>query len=174
MLSERKLLIFSVVFWLVLCSVFGAYAATQKTETVNVNISGVIISKPSCTISDSETIEVNFGSGIGVNKIDGGGYRQTIPYTVICDDNTDSLQLTLKYTGNAADFDTDNATVRSAEQSDLGVKIYQNGSPFELDKNINININSVPVLEALLVKRDEATLSEGEFNATATLHAEYQ
>ncbi|HBE7741849.1 TPA: fimbrial protein [Escherichia coli] len=174
MLSERKLLICCAVFWLILCAVFGAYAATQKTETVNVNISGVIISKPSCTISDSETIEVNFGSGIGVNKIDGGGYRQTIPYTVICDDNTDSLQLTLKYTGNAADFDTDNATIRSAEQSDLGVKIYQNGAPFELDKNINININSVPVLEALLVKRDEATLLEGEFNATATLYAEYQ
>lgn len=174
MLSERNLLIFSAIFWLIFCSVAGAYAETQKTEIVNVKISGIIVSKPSCTISDSETIEVDFGSGIGVNKIDGGGYRQTIPYTITCDDNTDSLQLTLKYTGNAADFDTDNATVRTAEQSGLGVKIYQNGAPFELGKNININMSNVPVLEALLVKRDGSTLLEGEFNATATLHAEYQ
>nr|WP_241391826.1 fimbrial protein [Serratia proteamaculans] len=151
-----------------------AYGATQKTETVNVNISGVIVSKPSCTISNSKTIEVNFGSGIGVNKVDGGNYRQPIPYTITCGDSTNSLQLTLKLTGNAVDFDTDNATVRTAEQSDLGVKIYQNGNPLALDKDINININSIPTLEALLVKRDGATLSEGEFNATATLRAEYQ
>jgi type 1 fimbria pilin len=174
MLSICKLLSHAVAVWFSLCFMADAYSATQKTETVNVNISGVIVSKPSCTISDSETIEINFGGGIGVNKIDGGNYRQSIPYTIACDDNTDSLQLRLKLTGNAAGFDMDNATVRTAEQSDLGVKIYQNGTPLELDKNIDININSIPTLEALLVKRDGATLSEGEFNATATLHAEYQ
>ncbi len=149
-------------------------ALTQKTESVNINISGVIVNRPACTISDSATIEVNFGNSIGVNTIDGITNRKLIPYTIACDDNTDSLQLVLKITGTSVDFDADNATVRTSEQSDLGVKIYQNNKPFVLNTNVNINIDNMPKLEAVLVKRDGKSIVEGEFNAYATLHAEYQ
>lgn len=174
MLNKQLLLYFSFGVFLCVAPVFFVYSATQKTETVNITVSGIIVSKPGCAISDSQTIEVNFGASIGINKIDGGSYRQSIPYTVTCEDNSDSLQLTLRLTGNAADFDADNATVRTTEQSDLGVKIYQNGKPFVLDESINININSIPTLDALLIKREGTSLSEGEFNAIATLRAEYQ
>ncbi|HBT4620625.1 TPA: fimbrial protein [Klebsiella pneumoniae] len=168
---QYSLLLFAGFFLFI---INGAYCATKKTDSVHVSIRGVIVNKPSCTINDRETIEVNFGDNIGLNKINGDNFRQPIPYKIICDDHTDSLQLTLKYTGDVADFDADKATVRTFEQSNLGVKLYQNGMPFELGKSINININNIPTLEAVLVRRDGASLLEGEFNAIATLHAEYQ
>lgn len=155
------------------CSVCGA-ALTQKTESVNVNISGLIVNKPSCIINDTETIEVFFGSGIGVNSVDGVSNRKSIPYSITCDDNTDALQLVLKITGTAVDFDNDNATISTTEKSNLGVKLYQNNEPFALNTNLNINADNIPVLEAVLVKRNGEILTEGEFNAVATIRAEYQ
>jgi hypothetical protein len=57
---------------------------------------------------------------------------------------------------------------------DLGIKIYQNGLPFELGTPIAINPQNPPMLEAVPVKKPGAELTEGAFEVTATLLAQYQ
>ncbi|HGL4480008.1 TPA: fimbrial protein [Klebsiella oxytoca] len=91
-----------------------------------------------------------------------------------CEESSLAWQLRLSVRGNPAGFDADNATVVTAEQANLGVKIFQNGQPFKLGEAININSVTLPTIEALLVQRDGVELVEGLFNATATLRAEYQ
>lgn len=175
MLNHKSLLFLRVsCFFFLLVTYKGIADPTQKTGTVNINVSGVVVTKPNCTINDSETIEVMFGSSIGINTIDGINNRKEIPYSITCDGNTDSLQLVLKITGMAVDFDSDNATITTSEKNDLGIKIFQDNKPFTLNANININADHIPTLEAVLIKRENAILTEGEFNAVATMHAEYQ
>ncbi|WP_071609034.1 fimbrial protein, partial [Entomohabitans teleogrylli] len=100
-------------------------------------------------------------------------YRKPVPLTLKCEDSSQAWQLQLSVRGNAAGFDVDNATVVTAQQANLGVKIYQNGQPFKLGEAINVNSLTLPDIEALLVQRDGVELTEGPFTATATLRAEY-
>lgn len=157
-----------------LCLFISNTIMAKDTETIKFSIVGSVVSKPQCQISDSKTIEINFGDNIEINNISSGKYEREIPYDITCDGESDELQLTLKISGNAVSFDPDNATVRTNEQENLGIKIFHDGKPFELDKSIPINANNIPKLHAVLIKNDEGELIEGEFNANATIEAEYQ
>ncbi|HFF8525012.1 TPA: fimbrial protein [Providencia rettgeri] len=170
MLTIKKTNIIISTLFLLISNTINA----KDTETINFSIMGSVISKPQCEISDNKTIEINFGDSIGINKISSGEYEQKIPYKIKCDGESDELQLTIKISGNAVNFDPDNATIRTNEQENLGVKIYHDGKPFELDKSIPINSSNLPELYAVLIKNDDGELIEGEFNAYATIEAEYQ
>ncbi|NIF33011.1 fimbrial protein [Enterobacter sp. Cy-643] len=140
----------------------------------NIEIVGTVIAPPPCRLNNNEVINVDFGNSIGVKKVASGQYRQEIVLDLTCDAYNDAWQLTLKVTGLAVDFDSDNATLQTAEKSDLGIKLYADGKAFPLLTAININGTVLPKVEAVLVQREGVELTEGPFTAKAILKAEYQ
>ncbi|QGN39752.1 fimbrial protein [Klebsiella oxytoca] len=172
MVWDRQLWILFLAILLAIISP-RIFAANNGDITV-VNVSGVILDTPACSINNDRTIKVSFGY-VAVNKVDSGEFRQPIPYDISCEQgDVSGVALKLSLTGISADFDSDDATLVSAEQSDLGIKIYQNGVPFKINEPLDISINSIPSLEAVLVQRAGANLEKGDFSATATLKAVYQ
>lgn len=154
---------------LLLLQALSLQAADENLEFV-----GTLVAPPPCSLSETGTVMVSFGDNVGVKKVASGIYRQPVALNLQCEESAQAWQLMLSVYGNAADFDADKATVVTAEQANLGVKLYAGGAPFELDTSLKINGNVLPAIEAVLVQRDGIELQEGGFTALATLRAEYQ
>lgn len=137
----------------------------------NIRFFGTLIEPPPCTINDGGQVDVDFGTQVGVNKVNGENYREVMNYQIKCDSSVSARDMTLEIIGIPADYDT--AAVTS-NVTDLAIQIKQNGVPFELNKPIPISLTTPPILSAVPVKRVGATLVEGPFEATATLRAVYQ
>ena len=140
-------------------------------ETDNVRLRGTLIESPPCTINQGGKVDVNFGTRVGVKKVDGVNYKQVMNYQITCDPSSNASDMTLEIIGTPADYD---ASAVTSNVTDLAIQIQQNGVPFELNKPIPIRLASPPVLSAVPIKRAGATLIEGPFEATATLRAVYQ
>jgi type 1 fimbria pilin len=137
----------------------------------NMLLYGTLIEPPACTINNGSEIDINFGNRVGVKKVNGENYLQPMNYQINCDPNAHAWAMTLEIVGISADYDS--AAVVTGV-TDLAIQIKQNGVPFELNKPIPINLTSPPQLEAVPVKRLGATLTEGPFEATATIKVVYQ
>lgn len=138
--------------------------------TGEMTFSGLLVEPPPCLVDNGASIDVSFDE-VGVDTVDGINHRREVPYTLNCNASSD-WRLTLTLSGNqVASFDT--ATLQT-DVGDLGIKVYINGAVFELDTPVTIDINNLPFIEAVPVKRPGAILSEGAFSASATLRAEYQ
>lgn len=152
----------------------GASTLTQAAD--NMSFHGTLIAPPPCTISnglnDGSKIDVDFGERIGINKVDGINYRRTVDYRIRCEEGAGKWDMTLIITGTATGFDE--AAVQTQQKADLGIRLYQNGQPFILNQALPVDPNNLPVLEAVPVKAPGNTLTEGAFEATATLQAVYQ
>lgn len=140
-------------------------------ETDNVRLRGTLIESPPCTINQGGQVDVDFGTRVGVKKVDGVNHKQVMNYQITCDPNSNASDMTLEIMGTPADFD---AAAVTSNVTDLAIQIQQNGVPFELNKTIPISQTSPPKLYAVPVKRAGAVLMEGPFEATATLRAVYQ
>jgi type 1 fimbria pilin len=137
----------------------------------NMSFHGTLNEPPPCTINSGNEVDVSFGK-VGVNKVDGQNYIQTLNYQITCEDNLIGWALNLSWTGNTTDFDS--AAVQT-DVNDLGVRLLQSGNAFLEGSSIPVsNQNSPPLLQVVPVKRGGATLTEGHFSATATLQVEYQ
>ncbi len=140
-------------------------------KTVDMQFRGTLIEPPPCTINDDGIIDVNFGDRVGINKVDGVNYRQNIGYRIRCEPGVGKWDMLLSLTGTPATFD------EAAVQTDrryLGIRIYQNAQPFKVGSALPVDPAKPPVLEAVPVGKSGETLTEGAFEATATLRAEYQ
>ncbi|EDV0260568.1 fimbrial protein [Salmonella enterica subsp. salamae] len=137
----------------------------------NLKFHGTLVMPPTCTISNDETIEVDFDAVL-IDRIDGRNYLQEVPYTITCDSTVrdDAMSMTLTLTGAQSSFDT--AAVNT-NVSGLGVQFQQSGKPFVVGSTITINEQSKPVLKAVPVKQNGAELREQAFEAWATLQVGY-
>jgi len=123
-------------------------------------------------INNDKPIVVDFGNSLGVNKIDGDKYRQTIDYNLTCDADSPTAGLSLVLTtSNQSTFDT--AAV-NASMTGLGIRLSVDDSPGEFGKSYPVDIEHPPVLAAVPVKDPAVTLAAGSFTASATLQAVYQ
>ncbi|QLR78162.1 fimbrial minor subunit StfF [Citrobacter freundii] len=149
-----------------LSSSFAAQAAD------NIKFHGTLISPPNCTISNGKTIEVAFGNVL-INKIDGTRYMQDVPYEITCDSavRDDSMAMTLTLSGSGTDF---NQAAVSTSVQGLGIELRQGDKPFTLGSTITVNESARPVLKAVPVKKSGVALTEGDFDAAATLQVDYQ
>ncbi|ADZ41222.1 TPA: fimbrial protein [Yersinia enterocolitica] len=138
----------------------------------NMLFSGTLINPPPCVINGGSTIDVPFGENLGVNKIDGINYTQTVPYSVTCETVSSSLELGITIV-SASVTTFDPAAIQTDVQN-LGIRILKNGIPFALNTRVAYDKNNPPELKAVPVKATGATLSEGSFEATATLLVDYQ
>lgn len=144
--------------------------AAQSAE--NLKFHGTLISPPNCTINNDQTIDVEFGNML-INKIDGTCYAQNVPYEITCDSTVrdEAMAMTLTLSGSVSDF---NQAAVNTSVAGLGIELRQNDQPFTLGSTIKVNEQSIPVLKAIPVKKSGASLTEGGFDATATLQVDYQ
>lgn len=144
--------------------------AQAKDGEAGMTFHGILIEPSSCTINDDNQIDVNFGEQVGINKVDGVNYRQRMNYQITCQ-GASSGNLTLSLSGGVTGFDSEALLTNKA---DLGIRIYQNDTPFTPNSTLKIDPANPPRLEAVLVKSAGATLTKGTFEAWATLRADYQ
>ncbi|ELM3741182.1 fimbrial protein [Yersinia ruckeri] len=137
----------------------------------NLLFNGTLLEAPLCFINGNNTVDVNFGDKVGVNKVNGVNYLTTINYFINCGLETSGYDLTLTLNGNKTTYD--DAAIKT-NLADLGIKVLQNGKSFTLGKTIIIDPKNPPKLEAVPVKAPGSTLTGGVFSATATLEAKYQ
>ncbi|ANS44716.1 fimbrial protein [Serratia inhibens] len=151
------------LLWINSDTVFAA-----NNAGTDIRFHGTLVEPPPCTINDGKVFDVNFDE-IGVNKIDGKNYLQSVNYSLSCKTNNLSWNMYLGITGQVASFDT------SAIQStvpDLAIHMLLNGKDFVINKPLLVDLNNLPILQAVPVKN--GTLVEGAFSASATLYVEYQ
>lgn len=157
---------------LLVIGLVGGVITVQAEGGVDVTFSGTLIEPPPCTINDGNRVDVNFGERVGINKVDGVNYRQTLNYQIFCENTgSGSWALTLSLSGSPAVFDNQ-ALLTNKEN--LGIRLYQNDKPFTPGSTLDIDLANPPRLEAVPVKSEGTTLTEGTFETWATLRADYQ
>lgn len=100
---------------------------------------GTLIEPPPCTINDDGVIDVDFGDRVGINKVDGVNYRQTIGYRITCEPGIGKWDMMLRLNGTATSFDE--AAVQTNHRY-LGIRIYQNAAPFKVGSSLPIDHSS--------------------------------
>lgn len=156
---------------------FAILFCHQAIAEDNLKFTGTLINPPPCTIGADDKgtrIDVVFPGRMPISKIDGVNFIQQIPYHLKCGDGTPGLALQLTLMGNSAYGDG----VLKTNLGDLGIQVYYgyggSKTKFTLNKPIDINYNNKPILWAVPVnKPGGGVLTEGSFEATATLKAEY-
>lgn len=150
------------------------WCAHPRAEDNNLLLKGTLVIPPSCSLNGGNTLHVSFGDNISINKVSRGIYREIVSPGLECDETNLAWNLVLTVTGIPAVFDSENATVVSAEQESLGVKFYVNSDPFVLNTPLKVNGQEIPLIEAVLVQREGAELDEGDFTARVTFIAKLQ
>ncbi|WP_447881784.1 fimbrial protein [Serratia fonticola] len=158
---------------LLTCGLIAGITPVQaKDGEADMTFRGTLIEPPPCTINDGNQVEVNFGDRVGINKVDGENYRQPLNYQITCDKAIGGTwALTLSLSGSVAVFDSD---ALLTDKTSLGIRVYQNDTPFTPNSTVKINLDNPPRLEAVPIKQAGATLTEGAFEAWATLRADYE
>lgn len=153
------------------CLLFGLWSVSTATRAADMKFHGTLNAPPPCTINNGNQVDVDFGATVGINNINGVNYLKPVNYTITCEKGAPDSSVMLTFSGTATDFDT------SAVQTNvtgLGIRVLESGSPVTFDKPVPVNPVSPPVLQAVPVKAENAALKEGDFEATATLRADYQ
>jgi len=152
--------------------------ATLADNSVHINLSGVLVEPPVCTINDGSPIPVSFGSSLGINHIDGVNYKQKVDLQITCEEDPDNNPwlLGLTVTGSPTSFDKAAVQMHIDDSSstDLGVKMTLDGQEIILNERVEISQSTPPVLEAVPVKNPGSDLPEGAFHGIATLMADYE
>lgn len=118
-----------------------------------------------CSINNDTTIEVDFGSAVGINKVDGIHYRQPIPLKITCT-RAPADFLNLIFSGTATNFDESSLATNN---DDLGIQLLQDNMPIIINERLKIDKDSLPDFFAVPVKRPNSLLSSGEFSALVQL-----
>ncbi|MBC3217508.1 fimbrial protein [Serratia fonticola] len=156
---------------LLLASLVSLVSPALAEGDLDVTFRGTLIEPPPCIINDGNRIDVDFGDRLGIKKVDGVNYRQLMNYQIKCDNATSgNWALKLSLNGTAADFDKE---ALLSSKMNLGIRVYQNDTPFAPGSTLDIDLANPPLLEAVPVKREGTTLTEGVFESWATLRAEY-
>ncbi|MDI7659860.1 fimbrial protein [Cronobacter universalis] len=143
-----------------------AYAGAE-----NMSFHGSLVAPP-CTISEGKTIEVEFGNDLGVNKIDGNNYKQPVNYTVNCEAGYTANNLAIVVDTTAPAVFDGSAVI--TDKAGLGIRILVDGQPVTFSQRIAVtNPASPPTIEAVPVQDEGVALTEGTFEATMTLRADY-
>ena len=146
-------------------------AARAATGESPVKFHGTLV-VVDCAVNDGQNVTVNFGDAIGVHRIDGARYEQTVPLTVDCKDPTGKNgipPLTLTLQGTASDFNT--AAVKT-DVDGLGIELRKDGQPQELNKAISLTYGHVPQLTAVPVLKPGTKLKAQAFHGGVKLVVE--
>jgi hypothetical protein len=155
-------------FFYLLLGTLGNFSVLAEE---NMRFRGELIELPPCVINGGERIDVNFGERIGVNKVDGVNYMQTVDYRLQCEPGSSGSGLGLTLIALGSPIGTD---VLWTNVSKLGIRMTLNGQPFNLNQRVLIDAANPPVMQAVPVKESGWNLEIGAFEVLATLLADYQ
>nr|WP_024967126.1 fimbrial protein [Pantoea sp. IMH] len=152
-------------------AVFALIAAAPgyALDPVAINISGTVTASASCQFND-ETINLEFGN-VYINKITGNFYKLPVPYFLNCEGDADGKNIRMRWVGTASSFDE---TLIATDVTGLGIKFLKDSSNVSANAWFDIDVDSPPSLNVVLIKEAGAFLRNGqEFNASATLEVAY-
>jgi type 1 fimbria pilin len=142
-------------------------SATCAASDARMSFTGTLVEPPPCQINNGARIEVPFHE-IGIDTIDGVNHRKSVPLSLSCQPQQ-KWDLVLTLSGATAGFER--ATLQTSMPG-LGIQLWLNGQPF--DPDIMFIITDTPRLEAVPVRHPGIILTEGDFDAAATLTVAYQ
>lgn len=61
--------------------------SVMSADTPNMKLFGTLLVPPPCVISNNELIDVYFGHNVGIHKVDGINYTESVNYQLVCDPN---------------------------------------------------------------------------------------
>ncbi|XTZ38505.1 fimbrial protein [Salmonella enterica] len=144
--------------------------AASVSDRVSINLSGTVIATASCTFSDANPIQVEFGD-VYENEIDRGIYQQPMPWQVTCKGDPDGKMIQMRVSGTVASFNGNNL---KTSESGLSIKLLKGSAPLMLNQWFDLDTNNPPQLNAVLEKASGARFQDGQtFNTTATLEVAY-
>lgn len=150
----------------------GAYSVQVMGLTANLQ-GNLIVTPPECILNNHQQETVHFGD-ILLTRIDGSAYKRSVPLRLTCTNLAkNTLKLTLQ--GDATSFNSNGALKTSNNK--LGLMFYVNSIRQAINQPINVNIDSLPTIEATPIKNTTASFNNtdgGDFAALATLRVDYQ
>lgn len=155
---------------LVLTTISQSGLSSQTGDTKSFDFRGTFFIQTPCEVNNDKVIDIAFGN-VGINKVNGSNYSQSIPYTVTCNGISDGDSLHLTVVANQASYDQ-STIVTSADG--LGIQLLQNGQPMKINEPLDVSLDAMPELTAVPVKDPTKVLAEQTFNAAATLKADYE
>ncbi|HID9396041.1 TPA: fimbrial protein [Serratia marcescens] len=150
---------------------FPALQGWAADNEVGIAFSGTLNEPPACVINSGRQIAVNFGDRVGIGKVDGKNYLQTVNYQIECEPSGNGQTLGLTLVAAASGFDS--AAVPT-NVPDLAIRLLLAGNAFVLNKRVAIDAANPPLLQAVPVKRQGSGLNPQAFSAQAMLLADYQ
>ncbi|WP_343553897.1 fimbrial protein [Pantoea sp.] len=148
----------------------GSLWCNVSEATPNLLFRGIIIDPPACKINNDTQINVIFGDELGVGKIDGIHYRQKIAYQIQCSVDMPPSRLKLTITGNI--MSSDFSAIQTSKPG-LGIRLLLDNQRVNIGNSIIIDPTKPPIFEAVPVANPGIRLSEGSFEAIASIIAEY-
>lgn len=148
------------------------FTSSSLPAADNLIFRGTLFEPPPCKVQGNtgSDIDVDFGKRVGIKKVDGVANRLTMDYRIECEPGITGLNMILTLSGPT----TYDPTVLNTTLPNLGVRVLQNNTPLTLNQPLMIDAEHPPTLEAILVKAPNSTLTEGVFEANATLQVGYQ
>lgn len=156
------------VHFLLLLAFFPCVLWASADWTITIDMTVI---KPLCKVNNDQEILIDFEK-VATTKIDGKEYKKKpIKFTITCPDN--SADLKVQINGNTTSFAVGDKLLET-DNSDLGIKILADNKGLPVNTWLSFSWpQQVPELEAVLVKRDGATLSGGQFKAGAVMKLAY-
>jgi type 1 fimbria pilin len=135
---------------------------------IDVYVRGEIFIAP-CKINQGDNILIDF-KDVSTTRIDNDNYREKLDYRIACQDNR-ARAMKLYITGTSSSVDS---RYLSTSVSDLAVKFLADDKLMPLNEKITIQYPVQPDIMVVLAKKPAVKLPAGEFNATATIHIDYE
>ncbi|TQC70245.1 fimbrial protein [Pantoea dispersa] len=149
----------------------GPLFSHAETASTEIRISGTVQAGSGCVINNNQPITVEFGR-VNIDEINGFNYLQPVPFTMNCNE-IPSNSMRIQVTGTISSF---HPSLLATTKANLGIAFYDPD-----DYNLAVNNSwysftypDVPKITAAPYKRRNATLTSGDFTATALLVIELQ
>ncbi|EPK0251109.1 fimbrial protein [Serratia marcescens] len=154
------------------CFILLGFAVRSASAAENMSFKGTLREDVPCDFNGGQPINVDFET-VGVNKIDGERYKKGFSVDITCPAGFDT-PYKINYVGQKSDFDTSalatnikGLAIKARYQinggfADLAVGGYMGGAR-SLEHFVNV----------VLVKKPNAILEPGAFNASASFRLEY-
>lgn len=167
----------SVLAAIALCFLISSSVfAASEGDTTTINVSGVLLDTPDCTVNGNNSIDVDFGDDVVISRIDGLTYKKTqLIYSLVCT-SLAKQGLTVTVKGTPASF---NSQLIATDKEGLGIQMLLYGAiPIGPGTAMNFdysdtNSNAVN-LWAVLSAQSGATLTATDFSGAGTLVFGYQ
>ncbi len=159
-----------VLAMLLFCISAGSPAGATAVNTAVTKFHGSLI-VVECSINAGQRQAVDFGDAVGIHRIDGKRYEQTVPFNLDCQNYAGGQMpaMTLTAEGNATSF---NEAALATNVSGLGIELRSNGTPLPLNKAVTLDYSNLPSLTAVPVVQPSTELSAQPFTATVRLNVE--